>query len=103
MTNPDIYRNDEMIEHPSDQTTLTKRYTAEAIKFIEEHKNEPFFVYLPYTFPHIPLFASEDFLDTSIRGLFGDTVEELDWSVGQINQTLEKLGSCRKYSCDIYK
>jgi arylsulfatase A len=92
MTNPDIYRNDEMIEHPTDQTTLTKRYTAEAIKFIKEHKNEPFFVYLPYTFPHIPLFASEDFLDTSIRGLFGDTVQELDWSVCQINQTLEQLG-----------
>ncbi len=92
MVNPDIHRNDEVIEHPTDQTTLTKRYTKEAIKFIEEHKDEPFFVYLPYTFPHIPLYASEDFLDTSIRGLFGDTVQELDWSVGQINHTLEKLG-----------
>ncbi len=92
MVNPDIHRNDEIIEHPTDQTTLTKRYTAEAIKFIEEHKDEPFFVYLPYTFPHIPLYASEDFLDTSMRGLFGDTIQELDWSVGQINKTLEKLG-----------
>ena len=92
MTNPDIYRNDEAIEKPAEQTTLTKRYTQEAIKFIEEHKDEPFFVYLPYTFPHIPLYASDDFLDTSKRGLFGDTVEELDWSVGEINKTLEKLG-----------
>ena len=92
MTNPDIHRNDDIIEHPTDQTTLTRRYTQEAVKFIEEHKNQPFFVYLPYTFPHIPLYASDKFLDTSLRGLFGDTVEELDWSVGKINETLEKLG-----------
>jgi len=92
MTNPDIYCNDEMIEHPSDQTTLTRRYTEEAVKFIKEHKDQPFFVYLPYTFPHIPLYASDKFLDTSLRGLFGDTIEELDWSVGKINETLEKLG-----------
>jgi arylsulfatase A-like enzyme len=92
MENPDIYRNDEIIEHPTDQKTLTKRYTEEALKFIENNKDQPFFVYLPYTFPHIPLYASEGFQDTSIRGLFGDVVEELDWSVGQINQTLDKLG-----------
>jgi arylsulfatase A len=92
MENPDIYRNDEIIEHPTDQKTLTKRYTEEAVKFIEKQKDRPFFVYLPYTFPHIPLYASEKFQDTSIRGLFGDVVEELDWSVGQINKTLDKLG-----------
>ncbi len=92
MENPDIYRNDEIVEHPSNQKTLTKRYTEEAVKFIEKNKGRPFFVYLPYTFPHIPLYASEKFQDTSIRGLFGDVVEELDWSVGQINKTLDKLG-----------
>lgn len=92
MENPDIYRNDEAIERPADQETLTKRYTEEAVKFIEEHQDRPFFVYLPYTFPHVPLYASEKFVDTSVRGLYGDVVEELDWSLGQINQTLERLG-----------
>ncbi len=91
MENPDIYRNDEVIEHPSDQKTLTKRYTEEAVKFIEENRDRPFFVYLPYTFPHVPLYASDKFINTSARGLYGDVIEELDWSVGQINQTLERL------------
>ena len=89
---PDLYRNERVIQHPADQATLTKRYTTEAIKFIEEHKDEPFLLYLPYTFPHVPLFASRNFLNTSARGLYGDTIEEIDWSVGQINQTLETLG-----------
>ena len=92
MENPDIYRNDEVIEHPTDQKTLTRRYTEEAVKFIEENRDQPFFVYLPYTFPHVPIYASDKFLDTSARGLYGDVIEELDWSVGRINQTLEKLG-----------
>ena len=92
MKNPDLYRNDECIERPAEQTTLTKRYTEEAVKFIEEHKEQPFFVYLPYTFPHVPLYASGKFLDTSLRGLYGDVIEEIDWSVGQINGTLDKLG-----------
>lgn len=89
---PPIMRNEEIVEHPADQTTLTKRYTEEAIKFIEENKDQPFFLYLPYTMPHRPLFASEDFLDTSRRGLYGDTIEEIDWSVGMVNDTLNRLG-----------
>ncbi len=92
MSNPDIYRNDEVIEHPTDQTTLTKRYTEEAVKFIRENRSNPFLVYLPYTMPHVPIFASKDFVDTSRRGLFGDVIEELDWSVGEINRTLDELG-----------
>lgn len=92
MKDPDIYRDDEMIEHPTDQTTLTKRYTAEAVRFIEESQDEPFFLYLPYTFPHVPLFASEQFRGSSIRGLYGDVIEEIDWSVGEILGTLKRLG-----------
>lgn len=92
MYNPDIFRNDERIEHPSDQTTLTKRYTEEAISFIERSKNQPFLLYLPYTMPHVPLHASEKFLKTSLRGLFGDVIEEIDWSVGQILGTLDRFG-----------
>lgn len=92
MYNPDIWRNDERIEHPTDQTTLTRRYTEEAVSFIERSKDGPFLLYLPYTMPHVPLFASEKFLNTSRRGLYGDVIEEIDWSVGRIIDTLDRMG-----------
>ncbi|MGY5850112.1 sulfatase family protein [Salegentibacter sp. F14] len=85
-----LYRGKEPVEeYPVDQTTLTKRYTAEAVKFIEESKDEPFFLYLPHNMPHVPLFASENFKDKSAGGLYGDVIEELDWSVGEILKALE--------------
>ena len=83
-----LMRNEEVIEYPCDQTTLTQRYTEEAVQFIEENKNKPFFLYLPHTMPHIPLFASEKFKGKSERGLYGDTIEEIDWSVGEIMKSL---------------
>ena len=85
-----LMRNEEVIEYPCDQTTLTKRYTEEAVKFIEENKKRPFFLYLPHTMPHIPLFASENFKGKSERGPYGDTIEETDWSVGEIMKALRK-------------
>ncbi len=85
-----LFRNEELIECPADQTTLTRRYTEEALKFIREHKEKPFFLYLAHTFPHVPLFASSQFKDQSRRGLFGDVVEEIDWSVGQIIDVLRR-------------
>jgi arylsulfatase A len=88
--NAPLYRNEQLIEQPADQTTLTRRYTEEAVKFIRDHKKAPFFLYLPHTFPHTPLFASKKFSGTSARGLYGDVVEELDWSVGQVLDTLRK-------------
>lgn len=88
--NSPLYRNEELIEQPADQTTLTRRYTEEAVKFIREQKSGPFFLYFPHTFPHVPLFASEKFSGASPRGLYGDVVEELDWSVGQVLDTLRK-------------
>lgn len=87
-----LYRGTEKIEEPADQATLTKRYTEEAVKFIQENKDEPFFLYLAHTFPHIPLHASEKFKGRSEAGIYGDTVEELDWSMGQIFSTLQRLG-----------
>ena len=84
--------NDKVVEQPAKQATLTQRYTARAIRFIEASKSGPFFLYFPHTFPHVPLFASGDFKDKSLRGLYGDVVEELDWSVGQILATLRRLG-----------
>jgi len=87
-----LFRNEQQIECPADQTTLTRRYTEEAVKFISGHKGGPFFLYLAHTFPHVPLFASGKFKDQSRRGLFGDVVEELDWSVGQVLETLRREG-----------
>ena len=85
-----LMRDGKIIEKPVDQTTLTKRYTEEAVKFIGEHKSQPFFLYLAHTFPHVPLFASPDFKGKSKAGIYGDAVEELDWSVGKILETLRQ-------------
>lgn len=87
-----LMRDEEVIENPVEQSTLTPRYTAEAVHFIRENRDKPFFLYLPYTFPHVPLHASDRFLGKSPRGLYGDVVEELDESVGQILDTLRKEG-----------
>ncbi|MGQ1784563.1 MULTISPECIES: sulfatase family protein [unclassified Saccharicrinis] len=87
-----LMENDEVIEYPVDQTYLTKRYTEEAIKFIQDKRDKPFFLYLAHTMPHIPLYPSPDFKGRSERGLYGDVIEELDWSMGQILKSLEDLG-----------
>jgi len=80
----------EIIEEGPDQAQLTKRYTEHALRFIEENSESPFFLYLPYTFPHVPLYASAEFEGTSDRGLYGDVVQEIDWSVGEIMKTLKE-------------
>jgi arylsulfatase A-like enzyme len=82
---------DKTIEHDPDQTQLTTWYTDRAVKFIEEHASQPFFVYLPHSMPHVPLFVSDKHQGKSEQGLFGDVIMEIDWSVGQIMQTLKKL------------
>ena len=89
--NVPLMRDEQVIERPADQNTITQRYTEEAIKFIREKKDQPFFVYLPHTMSHIPLFASDEFRGKSPRGLYGDVVEEIDWSVGRVLDTLREL------------
>ncbi len=93
---PPVYRNDQIVEHPAEQATLTKRYTEEAVKFIEQNRQRPFFLYLAHTMPHVPLAASEAFLGKSKRGLYGDVIEEIDWSVGQVLEALRRLGLSEK-------
>ena len=86
-----LYRNTEPTdEYPVDQTTLTKRYTEETIRFIKEGGDEPFFVYVPHAMPHLPIYASNDFEGTSQGGLYGDVIEEIDWSVGQVLDALDE-------------
>jgi arylsulfatase A-like enzyme len=94
--NSPLYRGTELVEQPADQTTLTRRYTEEAVKFIGEHKEKPFFLYYAHTFPHIPLFASERFRGKSAAGLYGDVIEELDWSVGEVLEALRREGLEKK-------
>lgn len=90
--NVPLMRNTTTIEQPAEQHTLTKRYTQEAIKYIDQNKKNPFFVYMAYSFPHVPVFASNDFEGKSKAGAYGDSVEEIDHSVGQILEYLRKTG-----------
>jgi arylsulfatase A-like enzyme len=87
-----LYRNEEILEAPAQQRSLTRRYTDEAIRFIAANHEQPFFLYLAHSFPHWPWFASENFEGKSIQGRYGDTVEELDSSVGQILSALKSSG-----------
>ena len=86
-----LVKQSRVIEAPADQTTLTKRYTEQVISFIEDNQAKPFFVYLPHTFPHLPLFASPEFSGKSANGRYGDSIEEIDWSTGQILDCLDRL------------
>jgi len=85
-----LMRGEEVIEYPADQSTLTQRYTAEALQFIKKHKDEPFFIYLAQSMPHLPLAASKQFTGKSKGGPYGDAIEEIDWSVGEILKTLKQ-------------
>jgi len=87
-----LLRNEKVIEKSADMNTLTRRYTDEAIAFIERSKDKPFFVYVPHTMPHTILGASERFRGTSKRGFYGDVIEEIDWNTGRILDTVKKLG-----------
>lgn len=87
-----LIRNSETIEKPANQNTLTKRYTEETLKFINQHKKEPFFIYLAHSMPHVPLFANPAFEGKSARGIYGDVIEEIDWSVGEILKALQQTG-----------
>jgi arylsulfatase len=87
-----LLHNTEKIEEPANLETLTPRYTEQAVRFIERSAGSPFFLYMPHTFPHIPLAASPRFRGKSPLGLYGDVVEELDWSVGEVFSTLRRTG-----------
>ena len=86
-----ILRNEEVIEYPADQNTITKRYTEEAIRFINEKRDEPFFLYLPHTMVHVPLAVSEAFNNPD-KKLITNAIEEVDWSVGEILKSVKEAG-----------
>jgi arylsulfatase A-like enzyme len=87
-----LMEQDKIIGHNPDQTKLTTWYTERAVKFIEKNRERPFFLYLAHNMPHVPLFVSPRFQGKSEQGLYGDVIMEIDWSVGQILETLQRLG-----------
>ena len=90
--NVPLMRDEKVVERPAQQPTLTRRYTGEAIDFISRSRGQgkPFFVYLAYAMPHVPLFASPEHAGRSPRGLYGDVVEEIDANVGRLLALLRK-------------
>jgi arylsulfatase A-like enzyme len=87
-----LLEDDEVLEAPVEQHTLTERYTERALRFIRSNRERPFFLYLPHTFPHSPLYAAKDREGRSPHGLYADVVEELDDSTGRILDLLAELG-----------
>lgn len=87
-----LYENETVIEYNPNINNMTARLTEHAVDFINRHKNEPFFMYVPYTLPHVPLGVSEQFRGKSGAGLYGDVIMELDWSVGEILNSLKDNG-----------
>lgn len=87
-----LLRMEQVIEEEPDQRYITQRYTREAIKWIKQHREDPFFLYLPHTMPHWPQYSSEGFAGKSKNGKWGDTVEEIDWSTGELLKALKELG-----------
>ena len=90
--NVPLMRNEEIIERPADQTKLIGRYTEEAVNFIEDNKNKPFFLYLPHTMPHIPLFVGDDFFVDDPKQAYKATIEQIDFFVGKVLKALKKAG-----------
>ncbi len=87
-----LIENESVIEHNPQQELLTEAYTDRAINFIRDNRDQPFFVYLAHATPHVPLFPGEAFHDRSLRGLYGDVIEEIDHQTGRILDALEELG-----------
>ncbi|SHI65166.1 sulfatase family protein [Pseudozobellia thermophila] len=87
-----LYKNETVIDTLTDQSQLTTQITEHSVDFINRNKDKPFFLYVPHPQPHVPLYVSEKFKGKSDRGLYGDVIMEIDWSVGQIVQALEKNG-----------
>ena len=90
--NVPLLRDTAEVERPADQFTITRRYTEAAIDFMTEKRDSAFFLYLPHSMVHTPLFAGAAFQNSSVRGRYGDVLHEVDWSVGQLTAALDRLG-----------
>ncbi|MBI3861485.1 MAG: sulfatase [Planctomycetia bacterium] len=99
-----LIEGSKVVKEDPDQTQLTTMYTERAVSFIERHADQPFLLYLAHSMPHVPLHVSEKFKGKSSQGLFGDVIEEIDWSVGQVLATIQRKGLDDKtlviFTCD---
>ncbi|QVY66003.1 sulfatase [Polaribacter sp. Q13] len=87
-----LLRGNEIVEYPTNQTTLTERYTKEAVSFIKKNKEKPFFLYFAHSFPHVPIFVGDKFKGISGSTPYYDAIAEIDWSVGEVFKTLKENG-----------
>ncbi len=87
-----LFEGESIIEFNPDQRNLTTWYTERAVRFIDKNKDQPFFLYVPHSMPHVPLHVSDKFQGKSKQGMYGDVIMELDWSVGQILDALKRNG-----------
>jgi arylsulfatase len=87
-----LYAGEDVIDHDPDQSRFTRRITENALSFIQRNRAKPFFLYVPHIMPHVPIHASENFKGRSAGGLYGDVIEEIDWSVGEILDSLKENG-----------
>ena len=87
-----LFENETIVDTLDEQSMTTTWYTEHAVSFIKKNKDQPFFLYVPHSQPHVPLFVSEKFKGKSKRGLYGDVISEIDWSVGEILKTLKEQG-----------
>ena len=91
-----LIEGERIIQLNPDQSRLTTDYTTRAVSFIERNRERPFFLYLPHSMPHVPLYVSEKYRGRTEQGLYGDVIEELDWSVGEILRTVSRQGLDRR-------
>lgn len=96
-----LFRQRKEIENPTHQPSLTQRYTREAVAWLQTPRAQPFFLFLGHTMPHVPIFSAPEFVGRSRAGRYGDVIEELDWSVGQITAAL-KASSLRENTLVIF-
>ena len=90
-----LYEGTKRVEHPVNQDTLTTRYTERAVKFLARDHDKPFFLYLAYNMPHMPVRTADRFRGRSRAGLYGDVIQTIDWSVGEVMKTLDKTGRAK--------
>lgn len=92
MNSPVYFRGNDVVDYEIDQRYITKRYTEEAVDFIERNQDGPFFLYLAHTMTHVPIFVSPEFEGKSGAGIYGDAVLEIDWSIRQVYQAVKRAG-----------
>ena len=86
-----LFHDEEIVELPVDQRTVTRRYTQKAIDFVKAHRDKPFFVYLPHSMPHIPLYVPDDVRDPDPKNAYTNTIEHIDTEVGRLLNVLDEL------------